>query len=280
VAIAPLSFEALERGQFDGLQLLRSDAGRIRRRLPVLSHKIMKKILAVAVLTCLTSPATAQGTAAPKKWKDVAELSYVQTTGNSKTSTLSAKDLYNYDWEKAALELNAGGLGSKNRGIETAEQYNASEKISLKMPGKNYAFQKIMWDKNRFAGISNRYDMGLGIGRHFLETPDDRLFAEAGGGYVFEDRSGASNQTFGAYRGYGKYIRTLSATANASQDLEYLGNFRRPAGYRINAETALVTSISTHFSLKASYQWKYSNSPGPDFNKTDTMTAVALIVNY
>ncbi len=243
--------------------------------------------LAVALALCLPGcvpvfllSANAEEAAAPKKWKDAAELSYVQTTGNSKTSTISFKNLYNRDWRKAALELNAGGLGSKNRGIETAEQYNASEKISLKMPGKNYAFQKTAWEKNRFAGISNRYDMGFGVGRHFLETADDQLSAEAGGGYVFEDRSGAVNRAFGAYRGYGKYIRTLSPTANASQDLEYMGNFNYPAGYRMNAETALVTSISTHFSLKASYQWKYSNSPGAAFNKTDTMTAMALIVNY
>ncbi len=240
----------------------------------------MNKIFAAAVLTGFTAAVAAQEAAAPKTWKGAAELSYVQTTGNSRTSTISSKNLYNHDWEKAALELNVGGLGSKNRGVETAEQYNASEKISLKLAGKNYAFQKTAWEKNRFAGISNRYDMGFGVGRHFLETQDDQLSAEAGSGYVFEDRSGDSNRTFGAYRGYGKYIRALSPTANVSQDLEYLGNFQHPAGYRINAETALVTSISTHFSLKASYQWKYSNSPGADFNKTDTMTAMALIVNY
>jgi putative salt-induced outer membrane protein len=251
----------------------------------------MKNRLTVsfAVALALTVPgcmpfflknASAQESDAPKKWKDAAELSYVQATGNSKTSTISFRNLYNRDWKKAALELNAGGLGAKNRGVETAEQYNASEKISLKLPGKNYAFQKTVWEKNRFAGISNRYDMGFGVGRHFLETPDNQLSAEAGSGYVFEDRSGASNRTFGAYRGYGKYIRALSPTANASQDLEFLGNLNYPAGYRMNAETALVTSISTHFSLKASYQWRYSNSPGSDFNKTDTITAMALVVNY
>jgi putative salt-induced outer membrane protein len=240
----------------------------------------MKPILFSALLFLAAVPAMAQEAAAPKQWKDAAELSSVQTTGNSRTSTLSGKNLFNYDWEKAALELGAGGLGAKNRGVETAEQYNASEKISRKLPGRNYAFEKIAWDKNRFAGIHNRFDMGLGVGRHFMDTPDNQLFAEAGGGYIFEDRIHADNQTFGSYRSYAKYIRTLSATANASQDAEYLGNFHNPNGYRINAETALVASISTHFSLKASYVWKYVNRPGAGFSKTDTMTGVSLIVNY
>lgn len=238
----------------------------------------MKLIRALLASACFTPYAAAQD--APKNWKDAAELSYVQTSGNSKTSTISAKNLFNYDWEKSALELNAGGLGTKSKNTVTAEQYNAAEKVSLKLAGKNYAFQKTAWNKDRFAGIKDRWDLGLGLGRHLLDTADDKLFAEAGGGYIFEDRLLSENKSFGTYRGYGKYIRTLSATANASQDLEYIGNFSDSKGYRMNAETALVTSISTHFSLKASYAWKYVNSPAAGFRKTDTTTGVSVIVNY
>jgi len=205
----------------------------------------------------------------------------VQTSGNSKTTTLSAKNLFNYDWQKAALELTAGGLGTKSGTSVTAEQYNASEKVSWKLTGKNYTFEKAAWEKNRFAGFKDRWDLGLGVGRHILESADNQLFAEVGGGYIFEDRMpGAENKSFGTYRGYAKYIRTLSPTANASQDLEYLGNLKESDGYRMNAETALVASISTHFSLKASHVWKYANSPSAGFKKTDTINMLSLIVNY
>ena len=242
--------------------------------------KDMKKTAIIAVLVLFASSAMAQEAAAPKKWKDAAELSYVQTSGNSKTSTLSAKNLYNYDWEKAALEVAAGGLGTSSKNTVTAEQYNAAEKVSWKLSGKNYTFEKIAWNKDRFAGIKDRYDLGLGLGRNLLDTADDKLSLEAGAGYIFEDRLLSDNQTFGTYRGYAKYIRTLSATANASQDLEYIGNMKHANGYRMNAETAVVTSISTHFSLKASYLWKFLNSQAPGFKKTDTMTSMAIIVNY
>jgi putative salt-induced outer membrane protein YdiY len=237
--------------------------------------------MAVVILLAAAAPALAQEAAAPKKWKDAAELSYVQTSGNSKTATTAAKNLFNYDWEKAALELAGGGLGTKSRDTVTAEQYGASEKVSFKLAGKNYAFQKTGWNKDRFAGIKDRWDLGLGLGRHILEKGNDSLFAEVGGGYIFEDRlPGAENKSFGTYRGYAKYIRTLSPTANASQDLEYLGNLKDSKGYRMNAETALVASISTHFSLKASHTWKFVNSPSAGFKKTDTMNSMAIIVNY
>ncbi|HNW45723.1 MAG TPA: DUF481 domain-containing protein, partial [Elusimicrobiales bacterium] len=115
----------------------------------------MKTTLLLASVFSLAANAAAQEA---KPWKDAAELSYVQTSGNSKTSTTAAKNLFNYDWEKAALELTAAGLGAQSRNVVTAEQYNASEKVSLKLTGKNYAFQKTSWDKNRFAGIKDRYD--------------------------------------------------------------------------------------------------------------------------
>ena len=153
-------------------------------------------------------------------------------------------------------------------------------KVSLKFPGKNYAFQRSAWNKDRFSGIDSRYSFGVGVGRNFLDSADNKLSAEAGGGYVFEDRIRSANQSFGSYRGYAKYIRTLSATANASQDLECLGNLKDSLGYRVNTETSLIASISTHFSLKAAYLWKYSNSPAPGFGKTDTVTSMAIIVNY
>jgi len=236
---------------------------------------------AILLIPVLALAAAAQAQEAPKKWKDAAELSYVQTSGNSKTTTLSAKNLFNYDWQKAALELAAGGLGTKSGTSVTGEQYNASEKVSWKLTGKNYTFEKIAWDKNRFAGIKDRWDLGVGVGRHILESADDQLFAEVGGGYMFEDRMpGSENKSFGTYRGYAKYIRTLSATANASQDFEYLGNLKESDGYRMNAETALVASISSHFSLKASHVWKYVNSPSAGFRKTDTINMLSLIVNY
>jgi putative salt-induced outer membrane protein len=240
----------------------------------------MNALITVAVLVCFAAPSMAQEPAAPKNWKDSAELSYVQTSGNSKTSTFSAKDLFNYDWTRTALELAAGGLGTQSEGKVTSEQYNASEKVSLKLEGKDYAFEKTAWNKDRFAGVHDRYDTALGVGRKLLDTADDKLSLEAGGGYVSEHRIGSADQSFGTYRGYFKYIRTLSATANASQDLEYLGNLKDSKGYRMNAETALTASISTHFSLKASYVWKFVNAPAPGFKKTDTITSMAIIVNY
>ncbi len=236
------------------------------------------KTLATILFLAAALPAAAADEAKP--WKDTAELSYVKTTGNSKNSTLSAKNLFNYDWTRAALELAAGGLGTNSEGTTTAEQFNAHEKVSLKFSGKNYAFERLGWEKNRFANIQDRWDLGLGLGRNLIDKENDKLSLEAGGGYIWEDRITSKNEDFGTYRGYMKYQRKLSPTAHAAQDLEWLGNLKDSSGYRINAETALVASINSHMSMKASYVWKMVNKPGAGFRRKDTITGVSLIINY
>src|ERR1051325_9930356 len=96
-----------------------------------------------AVLIGLSTAAYAED-APLKRWKDSAEVSVVSTNGNSKATTTSAKNTFNYDWNKAGLELVAGGLGSRSGEGVTAEQYNASEKVTVPITPdkKNYLFEK------------------------------------------------------------------------------------------------------------------------------------------
>jgi len=237
----------------------------------------MKKILIFIYIVALSTALNADDT---RLWKNAAELSYVSTSGNTRTSTIAGKNLLNYEDNLKAFEVGAGGLGTKNDGNVTGEQFNIYEKISIKYLWSHYAFERIGWNKDRFAGIANKWDMSVGIGRNIIDRADDKLSFEVGSGYVFEDRMKGNNQSFATYRGYFKYMHNLSPTANASQNLEYLGNFQNSADYHIHAETSLITSISTHFSLKVSYVWNYANKPVSGYKKTDTTTSMAIIVNY
>ncbi len=217
---------------------------------------------------------------APRNWRDSAQLSYVNTSGNTRVSTLAAKNTYNYDWSKASLELEASGLGTQSAGVVTAEQYDSHEKVSRNLSGNDYAFEKGTWSKDRFSGVRDHYELALGLGRHLLHGVLDKLYTELGGGWVVENRINSPDQSYGSYRAYVRYTHDFSPTANFSQGLEYLGSFESASDYRMNADTALITTISAHFSFKASYVWKYVNSPADGFGRTDATTSMALIFNY
>ncbi len=216
-----------------------------------------------------------------KPWKETAELSVVSTNGNSKGTTISGKDTFTYQWKRSILELNAGGLGSESNDQQIAEQYYGNEKLTWDLIGRNYTFERLGWDKNRFAGILNRYDGSIGLGRHFFDEKNANQFMiELGGGYINEERQVPPRNEFGSGRAYTKYSYAFSPSSTVSQDGEFLHNFKDSDDYRLTTISAVQTALSTHLSLKATYTWKRSGKPPVGFSKDDSVTAIAFIVNY
>ncbi len=250
---------------------------------------MIKRIPYLFLLTTLifTRPTTvrADDPAAPettstKPWKNATEFSFVSANGNTKSQTLSGKDTFGYTWSKFALELTGGALNAKDKGVSTAEKYNAGEKLDYKLSEQNYVYEKTDWDKDRFSGVKSRWDSSLGLGRAFIKDARNLLTGEAGGGYLAEDRYDEPKNYFTTGRLYSKYVFTISKTSSFSQDAEYLHNFDHPKDFRAATETALTAAISAHFSMKASYTWKYVGVPPPGFGRNDTTTGVALVATY
>jgi putative salt-induced outer membrane protein YdiY len=240
---------------------------------------LFRSIRLLIAVSLAAAPLLAEDAPA-KKWSETAQVSFLNANGNTKSSTLGANNAFKYDGARATLELNASALGSSQKGAVTAEQYAASEKVGRKLSDRDYLFERVGWDKNRFAGVANRIDASLGLGREVWKTEANLLALELGGGYVNEQRVKAPRDDHGAGRAYAKYTRTLSATATFSQDAEYLHDFSNATAYRLNAQTALTASLTTHFSLKTTFDWKKVNVPPPGFAKNDTLTSVAIIFNY
>lgn len=216
---------------------------------------------------------------ARKRWKDAAELSLTNTTGNSRLTMFGANDLFNYDWGRTALELKAEAFTSRDHGRTRAEEYDASEKVARKLTGKFYGYERFEWDKNRFDGILDRYKFFLGAGDELLSAEKDKLIGEGGVGFVSEERPDKTNNLVSG-RLYGKYTRALSKTASFSQGVVYLHDFKDATDYHLNTETALVASVASHVSIKASYKWKRAGRPVPGFGKDDTVTGMALVIDY
>ena len=67
---------------------------------------------------------------------------------------------------------------------------------------------------------------------------------------------------------------------NFSQDGEYIQNLDDNDDGRAKTETAVTAALSTHFSLKASYVWKWVGVPPVGLGHSDTLTTISLIAVY
>jgi putative salt-induced outer membrane protein YdiY len=239
-------------------------------------------LAAFAVSAFLSAAARADDAAAPvKRWKDSAEASFVNANGNSQTTTTSAKDTFGFTFDQwTSLELEGGGLGARSQGQVTAEQYYAAEKTQRKWDDRNYGFEKYRWDKNRFAGIANRQEVSLGVGRELWKNATSLLTGELAPGYLNEERIGDKRRSFASSRVYSRFTHDFTATSKFLQDVEYLQSLADKRDSRINTTTELTTALSAHFSVKTSFIWKRSNQPPAGVRKDDEITSFSLLATF
>jgi putative salt-induced outer membrane protein len=224
----------------------------------------------------------ATGWADEKKWSDVAEFSFIETSGNSKISTVALKNELSYQFSEALKGLwKVGALYGKTDGETSAEQYSTELRGDYAVTEKFYSYALGGWLSDEFAGFDARYYVGPGIGYKLLTGPQHFLSAETGINYVKEEYVDGSEEEFAEGRAFAKYEFALTEKNKFSQSLEYNHDFEDSDNYKLVSETALISSISENLSLKVNYTVQYINQPVPsDLEKTNTILAIALMINY
>ncbi|MEA1900804.1 MAG: DUF481 domain-containing protein [Thermodesulfobacteriota bacterium] len=217
-----------------------------------------------------------------KKWSDQAELSFVDTGGNTDVTSLSAKNLLKYECSddlQAAWKL--GALYGQSDGEKNAESYFSDLRLDYLFTKHLYAFGNAGWSKDKFAGIDSRYYVGPGAGYKFLYGPKHFLVAEIGLNYVNEQYIDDTDKEYLGGRAFAEYEYAFTDKNKFSQSVEYLHDFDDSNNYNVNSETALISALNDYLALKTSYIVKYDNQPVPSTLKdTDTILSVTLVVNF
>jgi putative salt-induced outer membrane protein len=217
-----------------------------------------------------------------KKWKDEGELSYVKTSGNSKTTNLAAKNQVKYQFtEKVLGTWKVGAILGENEGVKSAENYFTDLKADYSFTERFYSLANAGWLKNKFAGIDRRLYGGAGAGYKFLIGPVNFLVGELGLNYVSNKYIDETRKNYLAGRAFGKYTYAFTEKNNFSQTVEYLYDFDDSEKYEVNSETALISALTGYLSMKAAYVVNYKHKPIPSTLKnSDTTTTVALVVSF
>jgi putative salt-induced outer membrane protein len=217
-----------------------------------------------------------------RNWEDAAELSYVQTGGNTEVLTFSGKNSIKYAFSESwTSEWDVGLLYGKTDGEKTAEQYYTDLRTDYNFSDNLYYFLLGGWEKDRFSGLDKRIYLGPGMGYNILTGETHFLSTEAGIDYATEDFTDGSDHEFMEGRVLSEYEYVFNPKTKFKQTAKYLHNFEDADKFRINTVSSLTTQLNDMFSLKVNYELKYRNQPSPrTLKKTDTLFSVALVVNF
>jgi putative salt-induced outer membrane protein YdiY len=225
------------------------------------------------------SDAAAASNVEDKRWRDEAELSFIDTGGNSEVKTLSGKNLLEYRASpQVALTWKVELLRGSDRGITNSDRSVSTLRARYTFDEKRYAFAVTGILQDRFAGIDKQWHVGGGVGYGFLSGPVHMLAGEAGIQQVSASYTDESRDTYFGSRFFGEYAYKFNDKDRFVQSLEYAQDLKFGVNRQLNSEAALVFDLTDRFATKISYTIRHNNNPIPDTpSKTDTVLAVALV---
>ena len=215
------------------------------------------------------------------KLSGVAEVSYIDTRGNTDQKTFVANNTLKYlPTEKITGTWKLNLLVGEADHERTAERYNTHFQLDYKFSKSVYSLGVFNWLRDEFAGVDARYYMGAGLGTHILAGPKHNLSVEGAWTYTVEKLSDGTDDEFPGGRLFAEYEYLFNAKNKFLQTVEWLIDFDDLDNDIIMTETAVISTLNSFLSLKASYLIHHDNKPASNATETDTVLSVALIVNF
>jgi putative salt-induced outer membrane protein len=245
---------------------------------------VLRFLLALRVLLfVLVSPTVASAQnppPPPPKHEGTAELAFVGTTGNSKETTLSAGAEYitrPTNWLiKNRFQIVRGDTDEVLTSESWLYGFRAERRISTRVSG----FGEYAYFRDQFAGIDSRNGVTGGLMFTVIKADRQTLSADAGLGYLNEQRLAGANVSSGTYSGGAAYKLKFSDTAELTDELRLLGVFDNTDDWRVSNTIAITAKLTTMFSMKFSSTLRHLNFPTPGFTGTDTVTSIAFVASF
>jgi putative salt-induced outer membrane protein len=239
--------------------------------------KIAKTLVALTALTAITAPRGAAQDKPPEKpVKVVADLGFVNASGNSEVTTLNVGE--KLTWKPAGSRFSFGQVAKyvygKTDGEKSADQVVVEGRVDYAISSRLSAFGGLNYDRDPFAGIDKRFMEPVGLSFLAVDAAKHKLTLEGGAAFTQVTYTELqANDQLGdelvSVRAAATYKWLFAEKAYFQEFAEYLPALETDGGYRFNSETAVVAPIAGIFALKAAYLIRYNSAPPVGFGDTD-----------
>ncbi|HKJ18875.1 MAG TPA: DUF481 domain-containing protein [Xanthomonadales bacterium] len=212
-------------------------------------------------------------------WTGTGEFGYVQTSGNTDTSTLNLGLAFGYEKDVWRHTITATALRSEKDSVTDAERYTFGGQSDYKLSDRSYVFGALRYTNDDFAPYDTTTSMSVGYGYTLIDNGIHFLLGEIGVGYRLQQVAlTGEDEDEAIVRGRLDYSWAVSDTT------DFTNLFLVEAGsdntYYENT-TALGVAINSKFAVKAAFQWRYNTELPPGaIDDTDTQFTTNLVYNF
>ena len=207
------------------------------------------------------------------------ELSYVQTNGNTNTTTFSSK-LQGIAALSDTESIKAKGsiLYSESDENTSANKYNVELDYNHMINKKLYSYMGINYIKDQLSDYDYRLNIGPGLGYKLLEDEIQTIDIQGGLDYAYDKYNNGLKDNYLAGRTELNYKYTFSQSIEFKQMLSYLASFEDGEKYFAVSDSAIGVKMTQNLSLGVSYNMDYTNKTEKE--KLDTKFLTSLIIDF
>lgn len=216
-------------------------------------------------------------------WEKRLEFSYVNTSGNTDTITLSAKLNLSRDGERNRYYIKGDLLYGKDNDEETQNKWSLDFRWERIFTKRMFGFLSANYLDDRFSGYDYRISSGPGLGYDIIKTDIHRLKSLLSSLYNYDKFSGGNEQSDRYLSGKAEmdYVWKIRENLKFKENANYIISEEDKNKYFANSETALQIKVNRHISLGLSYVIAYQNFlPSPDIKHMDTTFLTSLIIDF
>lgn len=216
-------------------------------------------------------------------WGTRAELSFVNTSGNTDTQTLSGKIEMERKRDVNRYFLTGKILHARDNDQETSNKFSVDARYERNMTEKLFSLFSTGYLRGRFSGYEYRVFGGPGIGFSFIETKIQKLQILISTVYYHDKFSqrGKGSDNYLTGKASAKYEWKILENLKFKEILDYFISFEGAGKYFIDSEAALQVRINKSLSLGISYLVNYQNFlPSPVIQHTDTAFLTTVIADF
>lgn len=244
-------------------------------------HRKLAVLAAIVLASAVPGRADVMQEEPPRPLKDVGEISFIDTSGNTTATTFNLKNELSYSFRtKTKVDWTGSFLYAKAGGITSAEQYQTGLRVDQNLTDRIFGFVLGGWQRDRFAGILDRYNGGAGAGLQVFKTGRNDLRTDAGFNYIVEERSTGETKRSPSALADVNYRFNLTAQTSFGWDGKGDFDLDDTQNYQLESLLSLQTSLTKILAWKNSYLVRYKHEPVPGFGSTDRTFSTAMVINF
>ncbi|WP_457599908.1 DUF481 domain-containing protein [Hydrogenivirga sp.] len=238
--------------------------------------------LLILILLIVSVGISAEGEKASEKlWSAHIELSYVNTSGNTNTQTLSEKLEVKREGKVNRFFLKNSALYATQDDRETANRFDVNGRWERLFSERFFGFLTAGYERDKFSGYEYKWNGGPGVGYDLLKTERHEIKTLLSTLYYYNRIEDDGIDNYATLKAEAYYQWKVLENLKFKEDLNYIVNLSDTKTYFVNSDTSLEVKVNEHISLGVGYKVAYQNKPpSPGVKRTDTTFSTSLIIDF